>query len=261
VKILLIGDTIIDHDVDTEVSGVSLETPTIKTKALFEKYILGGASAVAKHLKNLGSDVTFLTACNKKFVNLFLNEGIDLINIDDEYSSVKTRIWIQKDGQRYKYLQINDEKKISNSKLSAGQSTLQTLIDRNHFDKIVISDYRLGVVSDQILRTALDNKIFKIGACQQSDQSSALMRLKGCDLLVCNEIEAENLNLNKHSICITLGEKGCIFKDKFYASEPLKSVNSIGAGDSFLAAIAYSDDPSFANTYARNYLISINHES
>ncbi len=260
-KILLIGDTIIDHDVDTVVSGVSLETPTIKTKALFEKYILGGASAVAKHLKNLGSDVTFLTACNEKFVNLFLNEGIDLINIDDEYSSVKTRIWIQKDGQRYKYLQINDEKKISNSKLSAGQSTLQTLIDRNHFDKIVISDYRLGVVSDQILRTALDNKIFKIGACQQSDQSSALMRLKGCDLLVCNEIEAENLNLNKHSICITLGEKGCIFKDKFYASEPLKAVNSIGAGDSFLAAIAYSDDPSFANTYARNHLISINHES
>lgn len=258
---MLIGDTIIDHSINTEVVGLSLETPTIKTKHLSEDFILGGAAAVAKHLKCLGVEVTFLSACNEKFESLFAQEGINFINIDNEFSSIKTRIWLQKSDQRYKYLQINQDNTISAKKLDAGKLQLEDLLKLNQFNKIVISDYRLGVVSDEIIRSALDGKLYTIGACQQSDKDTGLFRLKDCDLLVCNEVESKSLNFKHHNLCITLGEKGCIYKDKTYSSVSIKSNNSIGAGDSFLAAIAFSDDPSFANTYARNYLISKNHES
>ena len=59
-KYLIVGDTIIDETVELN-SGLSLESPTLKTTPVDRYYDYGGAANVAKYLSKFGRDVTFAT--------------------------------------------------------------------------------------------------------------------------------------------------------------------------------------------------------
>ena len=262
-KVLVIGDTIIDSDIFVNVIGTSLETPTLKTQYLNEEIKLGGAAAVAKHLVQLGAEVDMFTACNEQYAVLFENSNIGLINVDNEFSCIKSRIWVQKADQKYKYLQINKDVDLTKtpSLETPTHNNFTHIIAEKNYHKIIISDYRRGIVTDEVINQVKQSGIFAIGAAQQSDMEPVLNRLLGLDLIVCNEEEAQSISLEGQNVCVTLGEQGCKFRDKLYSAKPIKVINSVGAGDAFLSAFAFSGDAQFANSYARNYLLQLNDES
>ena len=61
IRVLVIGDTIIDEYVDCDPVGISQEDPTIVVRPNESKFFLGGASIVAAHAKSLGANVEYIT--------------------------------------------------------------------------------------------------------------------------------------------------------------------------------------------------------
>ena len=260
-KLLVIGDTIIDHDVFGDVVGTSLETPTIKVKFKAERYYLGGAASVVRHLVNLGADVTFITANATKHQQLFSSLGAMLVNLDDQFACIKSRFWVQKSDEKYKYLQMNNENELNQQAVGEYYtSVLKRMVEKENFDKIIVTDYRLGIVTDELADILKTLNTFTIGACQQSDRSNGLNRLIGFDLLVCNETEAKCLLVSEQRLCVTKGNAVCWVDGQDYATRSISVKDTIGAGDAFLAAFAFSGDPNFSNEFAREFLIRKNDE-
>ena len=59
-KFLIVGDTIIDEDIFLIASGISLETPTMKTVYDTNRVKYGGAANVARRLADLLADFFLL---------------------------------------------------------------------------------------------------------------------------------------------------------------------------------------------------------
>ena len=119
-KVLVIGDVIIDKYVYGTSSRISPEAPVPVITYIEEKETLGGAGLVYENLKNLDVDVTLFEI--------------------DEPRSVKTRIMC--DG--HYITRIDDDKPASGSKvLKKVQST-----DFSQYDYVVLSDYNKGVLDE-----------------------------------------------------------------------------------------------------------------
>ena len=74
-KFLIVGDTIIDEDIFLIASGISLETPTMKTVYDTNRVKYGGAANVARRLADYDLDVTFLTSISEEHVNPISSTG------------------------------------------------------------------------------------------------------------------------------------------------------------------------------------------
>ena len=60
-NVLVIGDSILDHEIFCDALGLSLETPTLKASLQREEFCFGGASNVVNNLLALGTRVTYAT--------------------------------------------------------------------------------------------------------------------------------------------------------------------------------------------------------
>ena len=71
-KICVIGDTIIDVEYDCEAVGLSLETPTLKSKLINEESIPGGAFGVYSNLNLLNESSSFVSlSCGPESNSIF----------------------------------------------------------------------------------------------------------------------------------------------------------------------------------------------
>ena len=119
-KVLVIGDVIIDKYVYGTSSRISPEAPVPVITYIEEKETLGGAGLVYENLKNLDVDVTLFEI--------------------DQPRSVKTRIMC--DG--HYITRIDDDKPASGGEvLKKVQST-----DFSQYDYVVLSDYNKGVLDE-----------------------------------------------------------------------------------------------------------------
>jgi D-beta-D-heptose 7-phosphate kinase/D-beta-D-heptose 1-phosphate adenosyltransferase len=119
-KVLVIGDVIIDKYVYGTSSRISPEAPVPVITYIEEKETLGGAGLVYENLKNLDVDVTLFEM--------------------DQPRSVKTRIMC--DG--HYITRIDDDKPASGGEvLKKVQST-----DFSQYDYVVLSDYNKGVLDE-----------------------------------------------------------------------------------------------------------------
>lgn len=119
-KVLVIGDVIIDKYVYGTSSRISPEAPVPVITYIEEKETLGGAGLVYENLKNLDVDVTLFEI--------------------DEPRSVKTRIMC--DG--HYITRIDDDKPAS------GMAVLKQVqkTDFSQYDYVVLSDYNKGVLDE-----------------------------------------------------------------------------------------------------------------
>ena len=142
-KILVIGDTIIDKTVFTEAIGISLESPTLKTKLLSDEISYGGAANVAKNIARLGSECSFITIGE---VDIPEVRTVSLPGT----SAKKTRIWVHRRASDYRHLQINDDASGQNELL------LQDLLKNSTFKQSPI-DLALLTISLQNLHLLFQN--------------------------------------------------------------------------------------------------------
>jgi len=263
-KVLLIGDSILDVYVYGTAIGKSLETPTIVAKEHSRKVSFGGASLVARNLLELGASVNYITLIGNdedsdnykglKHENLHMHFVVD----PSRSTTIKKRFWV--DG--YKLLQFDtlDNRDLESNLIFKVLKIAKKLI--RSCDVVIISDYRHGLMTSRLIRDLkkllIDSKKPVFVDSQISHRESNHMLYKDLFMILLNEVEAKSIDekfslsfdvlsdvLGKSNICIKLGENGSICKinGKIIRSRAssIKVVDTCGAGDAFIAALALGD--------------------
>ena len=247
-KYLVVGDTIIDETVNLNAIGLSLESPTMKTSVRERHFDYGGAANVAKFLRQLGRQVTFVTSMSDHDCEIFeFHYNVQVKNFYQGNNNIKTRYWITHGDETYKYLQVNDVN-------DEHSKSFLEVFDISEYDIIAFSDYRCGFLTETFIKHATDFGKITYASSQLSGKQSNYDRYFDIDYIVCNQKEAEYSD-RITNICITKGSQGCEMNGINYPAHPVKSVvNTIGAGDCFYAALLASGDPEFANKRAAEYV-------
>ena len=215
IKVLVIGDIIIDKYIYGSSTRLSPEAPVPVVTQERTEESLGGAGLVYKNLKSLGVDVSLYEP--------------------DQPASIKTRVMC--DGH---YVT-----RIDNDYIADGYDVLEDL-QEFPFDKynyVILSDYNKGVLdfAEQIIQLANE-----AGCRVIVDPKRSAEHYKGAWLVKPNRKEFEELSFNKWlgNIITTNASDPVIAQiDTEYYSvdvEPLEVADVTGAGDCFLAAFVYA---------------------
>lgn len=207
-KILLLGDNCVDVYRYGTAERISPEAPVPVFKFNHEEERPGMAANVEANLRALGCEVyASLGEPGRKIRLIDQRSRQHLIRIDEDVESAPF-----------------DDPSIFN----------------NEFDAIVISDYNRGFISYELveqLRRNFPGPIFV------DTKKPDISRFKGCFVKI-NEKEFYDRWSDNDHLIVTLGGRGVVYRryltiDQF-AVEPVEVVDVCGAGDTFLAALAYS---------------------
>ena len=159
IKVLLVGDFMIDHYIMGTSIRLSPEAPVPIVTPKEEYSIPGGAGNVALNLSLLGSKVSCIGVIGNdkwgdKLNELLQNNNIDISHIIKSKSintTLKERIYL--DGKQV--IRIDKEKKVDNSYNKKINENVKKIM--NDFDVIILSDYNKGVLNKDTIRFIIDN--------------------------------------------------------------------------------------------------------
>lgn len=281
---IIIGDLIIDQNYLIKPTGKSAEFNSKKYNLANKNFNLGGAGMVYTALKKLDANVDFFTISSQKFKNIFSQFKLKNISFSDNFTIEKKRYW-EKNKLNF---QLNNIR-LNKDEISKFQLRFLKNIDKvKKFSNIILSDYRYGIFTNEFTKTII--KILKKKKCEiYADQQSTsinpdIIKYKNIDYLILNKkeydkvfiiykIKGNNLLIklaklqkifNIKCFVIKTGSKGCsIFKDnKITSARPSQKtnlyLNTIGAGDYFLASFVYKNNLNIAQRMklSNNYAFS-----
>ena len=153
-KVLVIGDIILDKYYFTDVSRISPEAPVPIAKFKYEKNVLGGAGNVALNLKSLGVDTVYsigiigVDNSGKQIQNMFKDVSINFIPILSTVDTItKTRII----SDNKQLLRLDFEELNNNNAKLTKQIISEISQIKNELDIIIVSDYVKGCINLEIL--------------------------------------------------------------------------------------------------------------
>ncbi|MCL2458135.1 MAG: D-glycero-beta-D-manno-heptose-7-phosphate kinase [Desulfobulbus sp.] len=154
VRVLVIGDIIIDHFLWGTASRISPEAPVPVVNVQREDFLLGGAANVLRNIISLGGKGALCgivgdDAMGKKVVHLVeqLGGAAEGLVVGMRPTTVKTRVVAQ--GQQI--VRFDREQTGGPSRHSL-ETLLQYLERHLHtFDAVVVSDYAKGMASEQLM--------------------------------------------------------------------------------------------------------------
>lgn len=275
-RVLVIGDTIVDEYMQCNAVGMSQEDPTIVVTPDEKKLFLGGAGITSAHAKSLGAHkVSFYTVLGDDDAAIYSFDKMREYQLDARTFVDDTRPTTQK--RRYRVgnktlLRVNDfrEHDIGNDIQEAIMSQLVSEIDE--IDLVIFSDFNYGVLPqplvDAIVELCNEKKVMIAADSQTSSQVGDISRFKHVDLITPTEREvrvalnnsrdglvilADKLNqkMKCPNIIVTLADEGALLhmadsakihqwqNDKIPALAT-NAVDPAGAGDCMLAATAMS---------------------
>lgn len=269
-RVLVIGDLIIDDYITCEPLGMSQEDPTIVVSPIDTKTFVGGAGVVSAHARGLGAEVRFCTVVGE-------DEGARLARAELESQGIgldlffdATRPTTRK--QRYRahnktLLRVNHLRQHAASQeiLRKMLAAIEQRLDST--DVLLFSDFNYGCLPqplvDAVVERAVSRGILMAADSQASSQVSDISRFKHMALITPTEREArlalhdfesglaylcERLcaKANTSNVVITLGSEGLVVwgeKDGLYRADRLRAFNTLpkdpaGAGDSLFTSTA-----------------------
>ncbi|MEO1945445.1 MAG: PfkB family carbohydrate kinase, partial [Candidatus Thioglobus sp.] len=196
-KLLVIGDTIVDHYVACDALGMSAEAPVLVVKELENREFIGGAAIVALHTRALGSNCHYISVVGEdsqaSLVSETLsNQGIkaDLFSDPSRPTTYKTR-YIVENQKLFRVSRIKDHKI---SKEIEDKIVEKITLLAPKLDGIMISDFVYGVITNKILEsiTKLSEQfgIKLYGDLQCSSQVGKVSKFSGFDLITPTEKES-----------------------------------------------------------------------
>jgi len=266
-RILVIGDVMLDAYVMGKVNRISPEAPVPIVSLENEEARIGGAGNVALNLLALGAKpiicgVIGEDSSGDKLLNLFEKNGIStdgLVKSMARKTTVKTRVISNKqqllriDSESTFPLLESEEIKLNN--------TIQNIINQG-VDGIIFEDYNKGVLTDSVIQNVIKIAKEKDIPTAVDPKKENFLSYKGVSLFKPNLKELkEGLNLNfdfntnkelfengievleeklKNEISfVTLSENGVFIKnqtEKYYVPAHMRSISDVsGAGDTVIA--------------------------
>ena len=266
-RILVIGDVMLDAYVMGKVNRISPEAPVPIVSLENEYARIGGAGNVALNLLALGAKpiicgVIGEDSSGDKLLNLFEKNGIStdgLVKSMARKTTVKTRVISNKqqllriDSESTFPLLESEEIKLNN--------TIQNIINQG-IDGIIFEDYNKGVLTDSVIKNTIKIALEKDIPTAVDPKKENFLSYKGVSLFKPNLKELkEGLNLNfdfnsnkdlfekgievleeklQNEISfVTLSENGVFIKnqtEKYYVPAHMRSISDVsGAGDTVIA--------------------------
>ena len=270
VKILVVGDIMMDRSVSGKVSRISPEAPVPVVIVEKEDFNLGGAANVAHNIRSLGGVVSLCGVLGQdengqKLYKKIVEKEIQTQGIFFEpgrQTTVKTRIIAH--HPHHQQLVRVDRETTDHPKVSTSRGLLGFLTERiGDFDGIVISDYGKGLLTRKLIETIIrrarksekvimvdpkvKNFFFYKGATVITPNTEEASEASGTPYTDQSSLEKMGRKLLKRLRCdalvITQGEKGMtIFErhQKPYRVPTLaKEVYDVtGAGDTVIGTMA-----------------------
>ncbi|MBU0481357.1 MAG: D-glycero-beta-D-manno-heptose-7-phosphate kinase [Proteobacteria bacterium] len=268
VKILVIGDIIIDHFIWGSVSRISPEAPVPVVNVNHENLLLGGAANVLNNIHALGGNASLCGVIGKDIMGTHLLELLEntnsptdgVIRSADRPTTKKTRII----AQHQQVVRFDREK--TGPFPSEISAAILEYIDRNltSFQAVVISDYNKGMINGEMMSHLMKKLSFQTTIPVIVDpKPKDIERFTGATILTPNNHEAELMSgieirneedLNRaaslifektraHALLITRGEAGMALfeqdRDPFIIPTVAREVFDVtGAGDTVVATLA-----------------------
>jgi len=252
IKVLLIGDFMIDHYIIGTSNRISPEAPVPVVIPEKDYSIPGGAGNVAMNLSLLGANVTCVGCAGndiwgKKLLSILKNEGIKTEGIeliDDHPTTLKQRIY--SDGKQVARL---DTEKIINWQPNAEV--------QQNYDIIILSDYNKGVLNNLwfdisnlenvIVDPKKDSFNHYKGANIITPNLNELKKASNIDIKddksivdACNQLIKEN---NFQYIVAKKGDQGMVIVGannfvKHIKAHTVENPDVTGAGDTVISALS-----------------------
>ena len=286
IRVLVIGETIIDEYIFCEALGKSGKEPVLVFKNIFKEKYLGGILAIARHLSSFCKEVEILSMIGdqdkeKKYIIKKLEKNIKCTFFEKKNSpTILKRRYIDNIDFRKvfgDYL-LNDS---IISKKEEDKIINEIKKKQDKYDLIIVADYGHGMISPKIAKFISKSKKFLSLNTQINSTNigiRSLLKYNKINNLVINAMELRHemnekeeniINLSRkfirkikcNQLCVTEGKKGAfiINKDlKIYKCPAFldKPIDKIGAGDAYLSLISLCKYKKI-DTNLSNYLASI----
>ena len=209
-KVLVIGDSCTDVFVYGDIHRVCPEAPVPVFNPTHKTENDGLAKNVVRNLEALGCDVEF---------------------ISNDNSIKKIRSVDNRSNQMVLRVDENDKCR------SIDDSELEYIKEwGNTFDAVIISDYCKGFLDEEDICYIADkcNNVFLDTKKEIGDW------IDDIDFIKINELEYEKNyrgKPNNDKLIVTLGSKGCRYKDEVFPVEEVSVKDVSGAGDTFISGL------------------------
>ncbi|MBM9498920.1 D-glycero-beta-D-manno-heptose-7-phosphate kinase [Leptospira sp. 201903071] len=267
-RIIVIGDFILDEYLIGEVSRISPEAPVPVVWVRKEKITLGGAGNVVKNLSSLGVKSVVLGRAGKdekakNLLELLSNENTDkeknfLLQSEEVPTILKTRVI----AGHQQVCRI-DKEELKPITKQEEHLLIQAFLDRiDSSDAVILSDYDKGTLTPRLIQEISKICVDKKKIVTVDPQVSHFFLYKGVSILTPNHHEAGKAigkkletdleilqaakeiteKLSSPSLMITRGEKGMSLyltsqKEIFHIPTVAREVFDVtGAGDTVISA-------------------------
>lgn len=264
-RVLVVGDVILDEYVSCDPLGMSQEDPTIVVTPIESKTFMGGAGIVAAHASGIGANVTFVTILGQDERADVARSMLARYGIETHAFADATRPTSLK--QRYRalgktLLRVNHLRQhaVGADTAAAMVETIEDLLAKT--DLLLFADFNYGclpqIVVDAVVAAAERRGIMMAADSQASSQLSDISRYRGMKLITPTEREARlalrdsdsglvvvaealQKKANAENVVVTLGAEGLLLHaldQGVYCTDRLPAFNTapkdvVGAGDSF----------------------------
>jgi D-beta-D-heptose 7-phosphate kinase/D-beta-D-heptose 1-phosphate adenosyltransferase len=157
-KILVIGDLILDRYIWGKVSRISPEAPVPIVEVTHENFLLGGAANVAHNIIALGGQATLSGIIGNDRAGEVMQTILDERNIHRDGvlkgqrpTTVKARVIAH--NQQIVRFDREEKERIAGKTLDDLMLYLRHAVSKH--DAVIISDYKKGVISSELVRAVL----------------------------------------------------------------------------------------------------------
>ncbi|MGE3302320.1 MAG: PfkB family carbohydrate kinase [Hyphomonadaceae bacterium] len=269
-RVVVVGDLIVDNYITCDPLGMSQEDPTIVVTPIEEKMFVGGAGIVSAHARGLGGDVRFVTVTGRDKNADFARTELARYGVEADFLEDSTRPTTFK--QRYRahgktLLRVNHLRQHAVDHDLADAIVAHVGSHLRHADVLLFSDFNYGCLPQNVVERLIDlaraRGVMLAADSQASSQIADISRFRDADLITPTEREARlalgdfesglaviaeklQAKARTQNVFITLGAEGLLCyapRDGEYMTDRLPAFNPApkdvaGAGDSLFTAVA-----------------------
>lgn len=267
-KILVVGDAIIDEYIYCNVQGMMSKDMGYSARYQYKEQYLGGTLAVARHLASFSENVTLMSVIGteENVHSRMLDELSDKMRVDMTYSNVFESI------VKSRYVSLNEKREEIDKVFAVNNLPMPMRIDKEALDKfkdklknkisdydaVVLCDFGHGLIDREVMRTIQENARFLALNCQTNSSNygkNLITKYKRADVFALDQKElnlafseywqSEDellVRLSEHFGSpgwLTQGSQGATSVNnghlKTCPAFTLKVKDTIGAGDAFFA--------------------------
>ena len=213
-RVLTLGDLIIDDYINCEPLGMSQEDPTLVVSPIDRLRFIGGAGIVAAHAAGLGAKSNLVSVVGTDSANSFaaqelLRANVNAVLIEDVSRPTTVKERYRAGGKTLLRVSHLHQSAVSLEIQVSIVEQVKQLID--NIDLLVFSDFSYGVlpqpVVDSVIALAKERGVIIAADSQCSSQLGDIGRFKGVDLLLPTEREARVSTQNRESGLVVLAEQ------------------------------------------------------